>query len=241
MDFFKVFIFNSFICEALENGEFDYMESASEVFETDFFRFIKAKPILSRLAETYPTPRKKEDVPLLFYVSSNLSMRLHGVNAFNAFPMLVRTGGMINAFGPSAGKKLRHPDTGEITIACEGFNKKNHYDIDILIPVRRNMDIYEDAMSLFRMPDVEWVSVREPEAKQKESSCPRPSSVVKHEKKRQEKLKELKLKKPPPLPEETIIKRETAAIGKFHSWYSCPVPLAVVANREHYADDHEET
>jgi len=401
----------SFVCEALENGEFDYMESASEVFETDFFRFIKAKPLLSKLAETYPTPRKKEDVPLLFYVASNLSMRLHGVNAFNAFPMLVRTGGMINAFGPSAGKKIRHPDTGEITIACEGFNKKNHYDrqtpcdhdylrkmakdtpadelmrwfshdvvrifrqqrafdkeglflgdasylfvpdnpsyessskllfdehnhpisrqhyekmtdeqkvhsmwrrcykmvtllhtnrsldfflfaavkvlsgkdnespvlfdlvrqfveavgkgvmkrlildrgfldgkaistckkdydIDILIPIRHNMDIYEDAMSLFRMPDVEWVSVKEPEAKQKESSRPRPSSVVKREKKRQEKLKELKLKKPPPLPEETIIKREAAAIGNFHSWSSCTVPLAVVANREHYADGHEET
>jgi len=51
-------------------------------------------------------------------VASNLSMRLHGVNAFNAFPMLVRTGGMINAFGPSAGKKLRHPDTGEITMTA---------------------------------------------------------------------------------------------------------------------------
>jgi len=401
----------SFVCEALCNGEFDYMDSASEVFETDFFRFIKAKPILSKLAETYPTPRKKEDVPLLFYVASNLSMRLHGVNAFNAFPMLVRTGGMINAFGPSAGKKVRHPDTGEVTIACEGFNNKNHYDrqtpcdhdylrkiakdtradklmrwfghdvvrifrthrafdkeglflgdasylfvpdnpryegsskllfdehnhpissehyekmtdeqkvqcqwrrcykmvtllhtnrsldfflfaavkvlsgkesecpvlfdlvrqfveavgkgvmkrlildrgfldgkaistckkdydIDILIPVRRNMDIYEDAMALFRLPDVEWISVKEPEAEARELPRRRPSSVVKREKKRQEKLKELKLKKPPPLPEDTIVRREAAAIGEFHSWSSCTVPLTVVANREHYADGHEET
>jgi len=71
------------ILEALREGEFDYMEAASEVFETDFFRFIKAKPILSKLAETYPTPRTKEEVPLLFYVASNLSMRLHGVHAFN--------------------------------------------------------------------------------------------------------------------------------------------------------------
>ena len=66
----------SLIWEALQEGEFDYMESASEVFETDFFRFIKAKPILSKLAETYPTPRKKEEVPLLFYVASDLSIRL---------------------------------------------------------------------------------------------------------------------------------------------------------------------
>jgi hypothetical protein len=35
-----------FVLEALRNGEFDYMEAASEVFEADFFRFIKAPAIL---------------------------------------------------------------------------------------------------------------------------------------------------------------------------------------------------
>lgn len=48
-----------FVLQALGNGEFDYMESASEVFETDFFRYIKAKAILDKLSATYPTPRKK--------------------------------------------------------------------------------------------------------------------------------------------------------------------------------------
>jgi hypothetical protein len=85
------------VLEALGNGEFDYVESASEVFETEFFRFIKAKKILNKLAETYPTPRKKQEVPLWFYVASNLSMRLHGVHSFNAFPMIVRSGGLLNA------------------------------------------------------------------------------------------------------------------------------------------------
>jgi hypothetical protein len=42
-----------FVLQSLGNGDFDYIESASEV---------------------YPTPRKKEDVPLWFYISSNLSM-----------------------------------------------------------------------------------------------------------------------------------------------------------------------
>ena len=55
-------------------------------------------------------------------------MRLHGVHSFNAFPMVVRSGGMLNAFGPKAGKKVVHPDNGDVTVACEGFNKKNHYD-----------------------------------------------------------------------------------------------------------------
>ena len=33
---------------------------------------------------------------------------------------------------------------------------------------------------------------------------------------------------------------QAAAIGEFRTWSSCTVPLSVVANREHYADGHEE-
>ncbi len=399
-----------FVLQALANGDFDYIESASEVFETDFFRFIKAKAILDKLAESYPTPRKKEDVPLWFYISSNLSMRLHGVHSFNAFPMVVRSGGMLNAFGPKAGRKVTHPDTRDGTISCEGFNKKNLYDretpcdqdflrkmskdtdadallswfcnqaqkvfrstrafdkegifigdasylfvpdnpnyegsvrllfdehnhplslqdykkmtdnqktrcqwrrcykmvtllhtnrkldfflfaavkvvsgkdhecpvlyelvkqfveavgkgvmkrlildrgfldgkaistckkdygIDVLIPVRRNMDIYEDAMALFQQPEVEWVDCKDKEVEVKKSARLRPKVISKREKKRQEKLKELKQEKPAPLPEEILVRREAAAIGEFRTWSSCTVPLSVVANREHYADGHEE-
>ncbi len=399
-----------FILEALGDGQFDYIEAASEVFETEFFRFIKGKKILDQLSQSYPSPRKKADVPLWLYVASNLSMRLHGVHSFNGFPLLVRSGGMLNAFGPEAGRKVIHPDTGDVTIVCEGFNKKNHYDretpcdqdflrkvakdtdaealtkwfcrdalrvfrnqrffdkegifigdasylfvpdnsnyensvkllfdehnhpiglgrykelsdekkircqwrrcykmitllhtnraldffifvavrvvggnehecpilyelvkqfvegagkgvmkrlildrgfldgeaisrckkdygIDILIPLRRNMDIYEDAMALFRLPEQNWVCCKEPQAEMKQPARPRPKAVEKREKKRQERLKELKEAKPSPPLEETLVKTEAAAIGRFTSWSSCTVPLSVVANREHYADGHEQ-
>ncbi|MFC1853331.1 hypothetical protein ACFL27_24295 [candidate division CSSED10-310 bacterium] len=116
------------VLDALEDGEFDYIDTAGEVFETEFFRYIKAQKILLSLAETYPTPRKKQDVPLWLYIASNLSMRLHGVQSFHAYPMVVSVGGMLNAFGPTAGPRVTHPDTGDVTLSCEGFNKKNHYD-----------------------------------------------------------------------------------------------------------------
>lgn len=400
------------VVQALGQGQFDYIEAASEVFETEFFRFIQAESILSTLAETYPTPRQKEEVSLGFYVASNLSMRLHGVHAFHAYPLVVRAGGMLNAFGPAAGRKVIHPDTGDVTLACEGFNRKNHYQretpcdqdylrkmaldtdadalmrwygeevggvfhsrgafdpeglfigdgsylfvpdnpkyegsvrllfdehnhpvsqevyetmahpqkarcqwrrcyqmvtllhinrtlnfflfvavkvisgrdnacpvlyelvrqfvqkvgkgvmkrlildrgfldgkaistckreygIDVLIPVRRNMDIYQDAMALFRLADVHWVRCEEPEASAQTipPRRPRPQAIVKREQKRQERLKALKQDKPPLPPQQIIVKREVAAIGEFRSWSSCAVPLSVVANREHYADGHEE-
>jgi len=116
------------VLEGLEQGEFDYIDAASEVFETQFFRYINARKILQSLAETYPTPRRKQEVPLWFYIASNLSMRLHGVHSFHAYPMIVQAGGMLNAFGPDAGRKVKHPVTEDVTLTCQGFNKKNHYD-----------------------------------------------------------------------------------------------------------------
>jgi hypothetical protein len=400
-----------FVLQALGNGDFDYIESASEVFETEFFRFIKAKAILDKLAETYPSPRKKEDVPLWFYVASDISMRLHGVHSFNAFPLVVRSGGLLNVLGPKGAQKVTHPDSGDVTIACEGFNQKNHYDrqtpcdqdflrklakdteadalmrwfstdvaalfksrrafdkegifigdgsylfvpdnpnyegsvkllfdendhpvsqkaykkmtderkarcqwkrcykmvsllhtnrtmdffffvglkilpgnahespvlyelvrqfvetmgkgvmkrlildrgfldgksisnckkdygIDVLIPVRRNMDIYTDAMVLFKLPDVTWVCLQEPVVVAKETPRPRPKAIVKREKKRQKTIEQIKQQEPPPPPEGTIVKREAATIGEFRSWSSCTVPLSVVANRETYADGRQKT
>ena len=386
------------------------MEAASEVFEADFFRFIKARALLDELAQTYPTPRKKQDVPFWFYVASNLSMRLHGVHAFDAFPMVVRCGGMLQAFGPQAGRKVVHPDTGEMTVVCEGFNQKNLYDrqtpcdpdylrklakdtdsaallqwfnrdvvgafrshrafdkeglfigdasylfvpdnpnyegsvkmrfdennhpvsvgqynqmseaqrsrcqwkrcykmvtllhtnrnreffvfvavkvvsgndhecpvlyelvkqfveavgqgvmkrlildrgfidgeaisvckskygIDVLIPIRRNMDLYVDAMALFQASDVQWMECKPPRQEATESIRLRPRVISQRERKRQEKLRQLKQQQPLAPPQDVLMKKEAAAIGEFRSWSSCSVPLTVVANREHYADGHQE-
>lgn len=116
------------VLQALSRGEFDYIETASEYVETEFFQFISAESILRDLTQTYPTPRQKEDVPLWIYVASNISMRLHGVDSFHAFPNVVRAGGMINAFTKKLGEKTTHPDTGEVTLICNGFNDKNYYD-----------------------------------------------------------------------------------------------------------------
>lgn len=395
-----------FVLQALENGDFDYIDSASETFETEFFRYINAKAILKELAETYPTPRKKEEVPLWLFIASNLSMRLHGEQAFSAFPMVVRVGGMLNAFGPEMGKKVTHPDTGDITLSSQGFNDKNHYDretpcdhdflrklardthanaqmqwfgqdvvrafrkrrafdkegifigdgsylfvpdnpnyegsvkllfdennhplskkdfakltdeqkarcqwrrcykmvtllhtnrsldfflfigvkilpgnahecpvlyelvdqfvdavgkgvmkllildrgfldgaaitrckrdqqIDVLIPVKRNMDIYADAEALFEQPDVHWVEWTAPEPAPKKLPRQRPEAVARREQSRQKTLQQRKEQEPPPPPDKTLVKTEVAAIGGFRSWSSCEVPLTVTCNREHYGD-----
>lgn len=116
------------VIEAFQRGEFDFLEGVGEISETDFFRAIAEKKVLEKLADTYPSPCMKHDVPLWVYIAGDISMRFHGVHQFHAFPYVVRSGGMVNAFGPAMGHKVTHPQTGDVTLCCEGFNNKNEYD-----------------------------------------------------------------------------------------------------------------
>lgn len=119
---------DALVIEAFRRGEFDYLEGVGEISEANFFRAITDRKVLEKLANSYPSPCKKHDVPLWVYLASDISMRFHGVHHFHAFPYVVRCGGMVQAFGPQMGHKVTHPETGDVSLRCEGFNDKNHYD-----------------------------------------------------------------------------------------------------------------
>jgi len=119
---------DAYVIEAFRQGEFDYLEAVGEVCEVDFFRALTQRKVLEKLAATYPSPCQKHDVPLWVYISSDISMRFHGVHPFHAFPYVVRSGGLVQAFGPQMGHRAVHPQTGDISLRCEGFNEKNEYD-----------------------------------------------------------------------------------------------------------------
>jgi len=118
----------AYIRQCLDNGDIDYVEAASETAETEFFEYLNGRGVLQRLSETYPLRRKKQEVPMWLYVASDISLRLHGMQSFHGYPLVVRTGGLLNALGPQGGKKAIHPKTGQMTLHCPGFNKKNTYD-----------------------------------------------------------------------------------------------------------------
>jgi hypothetical protein len=118
----------SFVVDSFREGDFDYVDAVDEVEETQFFRYLGGHQILAKLAQSYPSPREKEEVPTWMYLASNISMRIHGVHSFHAYPYVVRCGGMLNAFGPEVGHKTVHPETKDVTLSCAGFNDKNTYD-----------------------------------------------------------------------------------------------------------------
>src|SRR5881296_4700951 len=124
MDFVAFEYDRPFVLEGLRHGEIDYLEHVSEAAEADLFRHLIGRDVLTRLAENYPTPRKKEEVPVWLYLASQISLKLHDAS-YHAFPYVLRSGGLITALGPQVGRKALHPDTQDVTLACEGFNDKN--------------------------------------------------------------------------------------------------------------------
>ena len=118
-----------FVLEALRRGEIDHLEHVCEAAEADLFRHLIRRDILNGLAERYPSPREKEEVPVWLYLASEISLKLHGAQGYHAFPRVIRSGGLIDALGPElGGRKTTHPETGDVTLCCRGFNHKNAHD-----------------------------------------------------------------------------------------------------------------
>jgi hypothetical protein len=150
-----------YVIDELREGRFDYVELASDVAETKFFQFLFNKELVERLAETYPSPRKRHHVPMWMYLSSQLSLRLHGMHSFHSYPWIIRSGGLIDALGPEVARR-EVDDEGNLTISCQGFNERNFYprqtpcDQDYLRKVARDTEsdrlerwYNEDAATLF--------------------------------------------------------------------------------------------
>lgn len=80
------------------------------------------------------------------------------------------------------------------------------------------MDLYTDALALFREPEVHWVECSELKEEEKgEPVRPKPKVILKRERKRQKKLLELKEQGAPPPLDKILVKVEVASIGEFRS------------------------
>ena len=116
------------VLAAFRQGEFDGLEVIGQADERDFFHRCFQQRILTRLAESMPTQRKKEEVPRWFILAANLSLKLHQENSFLAFERVVRCGGLLSALPPDLAAKHLDAKTRRWALHCQGFNRKNDYD-----------------------------------------------------------------------------------------------------------------
>lgn len=116
-----------FVLSHFRKGFFDFVEVASQVAETQFFRWFLEQGELQRLAQEYPSPRKKEEVPLWVYLSAQLTLRLHGSHGFSSLPYIVHCGGLKDALGPEQVHWVAEDSEPKATLVFEGYNDKNVY------------------------------------------------------------------------------------------------------------------
>ena len=137
--------------------------------------------------------------------------------------------GFVNAVGKGVMKVLIL-DRGLLDGPAIG-RLKTQYHIDTVIPLKTNMDAYQDVMGLTRLKDFHWEPFVLPAPTPPELP-PRAQDpvIAQREQKRQRKLQARQAQShPQPLPPaQTLL----GLVRGVSSWADCPVPLTAVINRE---------
>ena len=121
---------------------------------------------------------------------------------------------------------------------------KQEYGVDVILPLRKNMDLYKDAVGLTRARGFSWERYEEPQPAPPPVPD-RPPAIEKREAARQRTLaarKEQQLlqdTKRPPGAAQGAAKSEATGRASFvgtlekaYTWQDCPVPLNAIINRE---------
>ncbi len=121
---------------------------------------------------------------------------------------------------------------------------KGEWGIDVLIPARRDMDIYEDVVGLAKAGLLDfkpWVPAPPPAHP---VPVHQPESIRKREESRQRTLAQRKSQagadSKAATPALTPARSEVAAVASLETFTSCPVPLNVVVNKEVDAQGRED-
>lgn len=113
---------------------------------------------------------------------------------------------------------------------------KEQWRVDVLIPIKKNMDIWTDAWALGQSQP--WQPLPALACPTPSPPPQRPEAILRRERKRQQTLVKNKASQPPPEPSEVLVQTEGCAIKGFTSWSEVTVPLHVLLLRERYADGH---
>jgi hypothetical protein len=122
---------------------------------------------------------------------------------------------------------------------------RQKWGIDVLIPARRDMDIYQDVVGLAKAGQVEFVRWTPPAPLPKPVPVHRPERIKKREEARQRTLARRKAEAPEALGEtkaswQAPLRSEVAVVKDVKTFTSCPIPLDVIVNKEVYADRSED-
>lgn len=80
----------------LKDGRIDYVDLTHWDFVDRFFGFLLSTRFFEWAARSFPTPRKKEEVPVWFLLGCAIQMKLHTEVAFDNLPGILRSGAILS-------------------------------------------------------------------------------------------------------------------------------------------------
>jgi hypothetical protein len=101
------------VLQQLREGRVDYLDLSSWPLQDRFFAFLITIGFFETCSGTYPSPRKKQELPLWVLLACELLMKLHTTAAHSRLPGILKSGPILARVGYNIGR-------------CEGgFNYKN--------------------------------------------------------------------------------------------------------------------
>ncbi|MGH9339817.1 MAG: hypothetical protein ACRD1R_09575 [Acidobacteriota bacterium] len=108
----------------------------------------------------------------------------------------------------------------------------------MLVPAKRNQDIYHDVVGLAEAGELSFRVREAPPAATSPVPVHRPERVKKREAARQKTWAAQKAAHPAPDPAGLHVRSEVAVVSGLETFSSCPIPLQAIVNREVYGDGH---
>lgn len=112
----------------LQQGKVSLVETSRLSLADRFMAFILQSEFLTFADQSYPNPRKKNEIPMWFVISCQFILRLHPEKAYSALGTLLKSGPILSRIGFNVGAPL-------------GFNDKNKYP--------RETPVHQDSVRKF--------------------------------------------------------------------------------------------
>jgi len=109
------------VLEEIKDGRLDYLDLADWTFQDRFFAFLLGVRFFEIYGASYPTPRKKEEIPLWFLLACKVQMKLHTTSVFDQLPGILRSGAVLSRLKFNLGG------------VRGGFNNKNRKERDCAV------------------------------------------------------------------------------------------------------------
>lgn len=84
------------VLEKLHNGDVEYADLSGWSYQDRFFAFLLGMHFFETAAASYPSPRKKEEVPVWFLLCCEVQMRLHTTSAHSRLPGILKSGPILS-------------------------------------------------------------------------------------------------------------------------------------------------